>query len=214
MDILRWQADQGITGNLLEIGVFCGKYFAVLVDSAIATDSTALGIDTFQYSPEQRVVDELGRVFGPDGKKSFAIWRRQSSSVTPHEIAAAIQQPRFISIDGAHDFENVYRDLLLCEQVLGSEGVIAVDDFLNPLTIGVNQAVNAFLSTPRAVVPVAYISNKLFLAHRSNEDRYRSAIESMIMEGDEPQSVNFRTNIQKGRHNVEQDFHGHKIVLS
>lgn len=214
IDILAWQVENGIAGNLMEIGVFCGRYFSILVNSAKSANNKVLGMDTFQFAPQQRVVDELDNIFGKGINEYYELWEGYSTRIDTHRIVNAIGYPRFISVDGAHDYENVYRDLVLVEQIISPDGIIAADDFLNPLTLGVNQAINAFLSTPRAVVPVAYISNKLFLAHRSRADDYRVAIEAMILEADDPQSANFREQIKHGRHHVEQDYWGHKVLIS
>ena len=214
LDLLAWQRDSGIVGGFLEIGVFCGKYFALLLDSAARSDRPALGIDTFQFTNEKRVHTEMKKIFGQEIARRYTLWRSPSSAITPEEVIEAVGRPVFISVDGAHDYENVYRDLVLAEATLGRDGIIAADDFINPLALGVNQAVNAFLATPRSVVPVAYIANKLFLAHRSREADYREALEASIMKGAEPQSVKFRDNVARGRHFVEQDFHGHKVLLS
>jgi hypothetical protein len=213
-DILAWQGANGITGNLMEIGVFCGKYFSCLVESARATGMKVLGIDTFQFAPQERVVSELTKLFGPDIAANYTLWQRFSTAVRPWEILQAIGAPRFISIDGAHDYENVYRDLVLCDEIVARNGLIAVDDFLNPLTLGVNQAVNHFLMQPRSVVPVAYVSNKLFLAHCSRADLYRQAFEEAILAGSEPQSVHFRSMVKVSRSHVEQPFFGHMVLLS
>lgn len=213
MDILSWQSANGITGDMLEIGVFCGRYFSLLVDSAIKTGEHVLGIDTFEYSAPERARTELGRIFRGKEVKAYTLWKEPSSRISAGKIASAVTSLRFISIDGAHDYENVYRDLVLCEGLLSPDGIIAVDDFINPLAIGVNQAVNKFLSEPRAVVPAAYIANKLFLAHRSRADDYRRAIEEMILAAEGPECDNFRSQIANGRHHVEQEFYGHKMLL-
>jgi hypothetical protein len=128
-------------------------------------------------------------------------------------IEKATGKCRFISIDGAHDYETVFRDLILCEQVLGSGGIIAADNFLNPVAMGVNQAINAFLSQPRAVVPVAYTANKLFLAHRVRAEEYRTVIEEIFETGDEPFAAHFRKQRTHGRHHIEQMFHGSRVLL-
>jgi hypothetical protein len=214
IDILAWQGDVGIEGNLMEIGVYCGRYFSILLDSAQARGNTVLGVDTFQFAPVERVAEEMRKALGEDAASSYELWQGDSSRISAGEILARIGRPRFISIDGAHDFASVYHDMQLAETVLSADGVIAADDFLNPLTLGVNQAINQFLSTPRVVVPVAYIANKLFLAHRSRADEYRRAIEEMIMKADDPESVNFREQIKHGRHHIEQFFHGHAVLIS
>jgi hypothetical protein len=52
----------------------------------------------------------------------------------------------------------------LAEEVISKEGMVAIDDFLNPAAFGVNEAVNQFFLQPRNLVPWAYLPNKLFLA--------------------------------------------------
>lgn len=213
VDILNWQKARGINGAVLEIGVFCGKYFSLLVASAADGGEQALGIDTFQYAPASRVEAELKKVFGDAASGHVTLWERYSSSVTAQDIVTAIGKPRFISVDGAHDYPSVYRDLVLCEEVLDQSGLVAVDDFLNPLAIGVNQAVNHFLSVPRRLVPVAYIANKLFMAHCSIDADYRIAFEDIMAAGEDPFAEKFRARAESGRHHIEQDFYGHKVIL-
>jgi hypothetical protein len=213
IDILEWQRSNNITGDLLEIGVFCGRYFAILLDSALKQGDHVLGIDTFQFIPQERVNAELNNVFGGKEEGSYTLWTDQSSRIHPQTVLSKVKPLRFISIDGAHDYQNVYRDLVLCESLLSPDGIIAADDFLNPLAIGVNEAINKYLSEPRPVVPVAYIANKLFLAHRSRADDYRAAIEGIIMVSEGPQCDTFREKVAVARHQVEQEFHGNKMLL-
>ncbi|MEM6609320.1 MAG: class I SAM-dependent methyltransferase [Pseudomonadota bacterium] len=212
-DILHWQGARGISGNLMEIGVMCGKYFSILLDSAERRGNTVLGIDTFQYTNTARVDQEMTKVFGEAIKARYDLWECMSSKVNAAQIIASIGHPRFISIDGAHDYENVYRDLCLADAILAVDGLVAADDFLNPLTLGVNQAVNAFLSQPRHIVPVAFIANKLFLAHRTQAACYRDAIEEIFTNATDAQGAGFVERASHGRHHIEQPFHGHSVLI-
>ncbi|MFK7751616.1 MAG: class I SAM-dependent methyltransferase [Sedimentitalea sp.] len=214
IDILNWQCSAGIKGDLFEIGVFCGKYFAILLDSALRNGDKVLGVDTFEFAPPERVKTELQTVFGKDVSDHIQLWQRPSSTLQDRHLRNTIGLPRFISIDGAHDYENVFRDLVLCDRIIAPRGLIAVDDFLNPMTLGVNQAVGAFFAQPRNVVPVAYISNKLFLAHCSSHDAYRKAFEHIIVNADDKRSEIFRARLKNGRNHIEQPFFGHMVLLS
>ena len=213
MDILTWQEENKNHGGLLEIGVFCGKYFALLLDSARRTSDPILGIDTFQFAPPERVVKEMYGAFGEDVSGSFTLWKMRSDAVLAREIEAQIGRCRFISIDGAHDHQSVYLDLVLAENILSTSGIVAVDDFLNPVAIGVNQAVNTYFSQPRPLEPVAYIANKLFLSHRVFADEARVEIEKMFSSGQDPQSENFNKRKKNGRHHIEQEFYGNRILI-
>ncbi|HWX31921.1 MAG TPA: class I SAM-dependent methyltransferase [Steroidobacteraceae bacterium] len=215
MDILRYQEESQIAGSILEIGVFCGKYFSVLARSAQRTNSRLLGIDTFQWIPESRVQQTLAMSSETD-RVDVRLSKSFSSEHSPIELLGLLgARARFVSVDGSHDSNDVYLDLVLSEQIISSKGMIAVDDFLNPIALGVNEAVHKFFARPRLVLPVAYISNKLFLAHRSVAKNYRSMIEeSIIGDTTEPESRNFREKLAKGRHFVEQSLWGNPLLIS
>ena len=213
VDILEWQFEKDIKGGLLEIGVFCGKYFAILTQSALRQQSPILGIDTFQFAPEQRVIDELQVIFGKGIAEKIILLKSASEAISASDVEKLVGNCRFISIDGSHEYESVFLDLILSEQVISCAGLIAVDDFLNPLTLGVNRAVNQFLATPRRLQPVAYTANKLFLAHRSSAPRYREAFEAIFEQGEEPFEVNFRKKRKLGRHHIEQDLYGSLVLV-
>lgn len=212
-DLLNWQDENKVEGGIVEIGVFCGKYFSILMESALRTGSPILGVDTFEFVSEDRVRVELAKIFEGGDVQKVMLWQMKSSTLRPGHVIDAVGDCRFLSIDGAHDYENVFRDLVLAEQILSTDGIIAVDDFLNPLTLGVNQAVNAFFAQPRSVVPVAYTANKLFLSHRASADEYRSITEKIFETGEEPFAVNFRNKKKLGRHHIEQDFYGSRVLL-
>ena len=212
-DILNWQSKSSIKGGILEIGVFCGKYFSILTESAIKENSPILGIDTFQYAPQERVIEELTKIFGKNVEKKVRLIKNTSTAVSASDIKEVIGECRFISIDGSHDFEDVFLDLILTEKVIGVAGLVAVDDFLNPLTLGVNRAVNHFLAQPRFLSPVAYTANKLFLAHRASAEDYRIGFESIFESGEEPFEVSFRKKRKLGRHHIEQNFFGSRLLV-
>jgi hypothetical protein len=214
MDILSFQEETQITGSIMEIGVLCGKYFSVLARSAQKTGCRLLGVDTFQWYPESRVRDTLA-MSAETKSVDVCLLQALSSECSASELLTLLgDRPRFISIDGSHECDDVYLDLVLCEQILSNKGMIAIDDFLNPVALGVNEAVHKFFAFPRLVVPVAYISNKLFVAHRSIATKYMQNIEESII-GDHTQqeSERFRASLSKGRHRVEQSLWGSKVLI-
>jgi predicted O-methyltransferase YrrM len=153
----------GILGSIFEIGVYAGRYFSILLRSALKSGSVIVGLDTFQEVDQDRVLAFLNSV-SADYRKIFLI-KSRSSEWSARDLIAELGAPaRFISIDGSHDKLDVLWDLRLAEQLTSKEGVVAVDDFLNPIALGVNEAVNQFFLQPRNLVPWAYLPNKLFLA--------------------------------------------------
>ncbi len=214
MDMLAFQERSGTTGSLVEIGIDCGKYFSILMRHAAVSNSVALGIDTFQFTGVAQVIEHLARATARAGKPAL-LCRSLSSDCTVASILSQIgERPRFISVDGSHDRDDVYWDLELSEQLLGPGGIVAVDDFMNCLTFGVNEATHLFFAKPRRLVPWAYIENKLFLADRSWAPRFRTTLEEIVMRDEaEPHSRTFREHLSRARGLVEQRLWGAPVLL-
>ena len=105
-------------------------------------------------------------------------------------------------------------DLRLAEEILAPEGLVSVDDFLNPMTLGVNEGVHRFFSQPRNLAPVAYTANKLFLARPFFASSYRTAFQEMVVADDvESRSEEFRKRLHLGRDKVEGRMWGHPILF-
>lgn len=122
--------------------------------------------------------------------------------------------PRFISVDGSHDAPDVFLDLEMAEQMISPKGIIAVDDFINPVALGVNEGTHQFFSRPRRVAPFAYIDNKLFLSHRSMVGHYLYFIEQAIVKDEiEPASQTFRERNETSRNLVQQKLWGHSVII-
>jgi hypothetical protein len=109
MDLLDWQEEQGIKGSLLEIGVFRGRYFSLLLRSAERTGARAVGIDTFQWNSIADLRDHMAQVVGNVG---FDAIQNSSSALTSRDLLVALGAPsRFVSVDGSHNYEDVLWDM-------------------------------------------------------------------------------------------------------
>jgi hypothetical protein len=212
IDLLDWQESSGISGSLLEIGVFAGRYFSILMRSAARSGSVIVGLDTFQWVDLETVKRSLAPIEGSDAAVFLAT---PSTYVSSSDLLAALgSKPRFISIDGSHDCNDVMWDLRLSEQILAPQGLISVDDFLNPSTVGVNDGVNRFFAQPRNLVPVAYTANKLFLARPFFAPDYQKIFETFVVNDTvEPISQEFRNRLQFGRDKIEGRIWGHTILI-
>ncbi len=213
MDILKFQEQTRMSGSIFEIGVFAGRYFAILLRSALKSNSVIVGLDTFQYVDQDRVLSFLNPV-SDDYDKIFLI-KGFSTEWNASNLVAKLAEPaRFISIDGSHDKLDVLWDLKLAEELTSEEGVVAVDDFLNPTALGVNEAVNLFFLQPRDLVPWAYLPNKLFLARPAWAYRYKTFLEETVLQDEVSLEANrFRENLHQGRHCVEVTLFSEKILI-
>ena len=93
-------------------------------------------------------------------------------------------------------------------------GVVAVDDFINPIAFGVNEAVHKFFAQPRRLVPFAYIENKLFLCQAQWSQRYREMLERAVTQDDrEAHAKTFRNHLSISRHLIEQRLWGSSLLV-
>jgi membrane-associated protease RseP (regulator of RpoE activity) len=214
MDILSNQERSGFKGSLLEIGIYNGKYFSVLARSAQRMGDRLVGVDTFQWKSENDVMSALALSSETSSVKVEFV-RSFSHECDPQSLLSKLEtRPRFISIDGSHHAPDVLLDLELSEDIVSTRGVIAVDDFINPVALGVNEGVHLFFSRPRRVVPFSYIGGKLFLAQRGfAADAYRLFIEQAVIADEvEPSSQRFRELAATSRNMVEQRLWGHPLI--
>jgi hypothetical protein len=213
MDMLEFQEDRGITGSVLEIGVMCGRYFSILVRSAARMGSRAVGIDLFHDHPVPKVMQYL-QPAGADAANVQLLAAYSSDLTAGMLMTPLVDRPRFISVDGSHERNDVYWDLGLAEQLSAPAGVVAVDDFINPVTFGVNEAVHMFFAQPRRLVPWAYIENKLFLCQPQWSPHYRQMLEAAVMQDDqERHSKTFREHVKISRILVEQHLWGWPLLI-
>jgi hypothetical protein len=220
IDLLHFQEAGGVRGPVYEVGLYHGKYFVVLLRSAVRTGDRCVGIDSFDYVPreqfdrdfaEQARLADLGRI-GPVDIRILDGPSRAWSDV--HILAALGAAARFISIDGSHEHDDVLWDLQIAGRLLSEAGIIAADDYLNPACLGVNEAINRYLIATPDVVPFANVANKLFLARPSWAEHYREQLERCIIaEQTEPRSEFYRQQIATGgRRNVEPILFGRRVM--
>jgi hypothetical protein len=132
--LLRRQSALGITGDLLEIGTFEGRFF-IATALLLGPGEHALGIDVFTW-PSPKVYDHLLANCAAAGlvPASFTAWKADTRGVTADELRAKLPggRARFIHVDGEHIDDCLRNDLALAQAVLHPRGVIALDDMLHP----------------------------------------------------------------------------------
>jgi hypothetical protein len=132
--VLRRQSEAGVTGPVLEIGAFEGRFFIAMA-LALEAGERAYGVDTFTWPDaaiEERFLANC-RAHGVPPER-FAAVKRDSLNIAPLELrnVADGKRVRFIHIDGDHGHESLAHDLALAQAVLHPQGVIALDDMLHP----------------------------------------------------------------------------------
>lgn len=213
--LLSKQSLCGYGGGIFEIGVYEGKYLSLLYQRARRLNLPVTGVDTFQWSSEQGVLDTFQRVFGSiDNLRLIA---QDSKDLTAKQILDSLggRNPAFISVDGDHGAPAVSRDLAFASEILARGGIVALDDFLNPRAIGVSEgAYRRFLQPDWRLRPFVYCANKLFLALPEFHSVYRDAIADFLRERPEfPMVQEFRRLEAMGRNYVEQELMGSSVLI-
>jgi hypothetical protein len=212
LDLLAWQEQNAMHGPLFEIGVYHGRSLALMLRSALRAKERVVALDTFQFVPLDTVKTGVAPIADPES----IVWLQTSSTLCSsrqllHVLGA---DPRFISIDGSHECDDVFWDLRLAEDMLAARGLVAVDDFMNMVAMGVNVGVHKFFATPRNLAPFAYTCNKLFLCRPQLAPSYRHAFEQMVVADQvEPLSASFRQSSATNRSLVEQTLWGKSLVV-
>jgi hypothetical protein len=212
LDLLAWQEENAIQGPLFEIGIYHGRSLALMLRSALRTKDRVVALDTFQFVPLETVKTGLAPIVDPES----IVWLQTSSTLCSsrqllHVLGA---DPRFVSVDGSHECDDVFWDLRLTEDMLAPRGLVAVDDFMNMVAMGVNVGVHKFFATPRNLAPFAYTCNKLFLCRPELGPSYRQAFEQIVVADQiEPLSANFRQSSATNRGLVEQTLWGKQLVV-
>jgi len=198
---------------VMEIGVFRGRFLSVL-RAAAGASVPVVGYDIYDEAGKNAVRRNLSRFFADLSETRLVSC--DSALLRPERVIEDCGAPPIcISIDGNHLADYVERDLWLAEQVLADDGIVAVDDFLNPNAIGVNEAFYRYQLSGRPgqrLAPFIYVGNKLFLARPARYDsmaRSTHHILESLME--RPMLDSFRNRRDAGQH-TENELMGYSVV--
>lgn len=182
--LLNYQRNINLSGNIIEIGVYHGKYLALLYQYLDKENERILGIDAFIGATEteparKNVLNNIQNVCGDS--QSLNILVDNSLDLTPSKLAGLIgsKNTRFISVDGGHTADVVCHDLYLSTALIKEGGVIAMDDIFNHSLPGVTEGLFKFVlqENNQSLAPFAHCYNKLFL---TTPDHYTSYLKQSL----------------------------------
>jgi len=214
--LLRLQQTETRLAPAFEIGVFKGKYLSVIHNAARRAGTPVVGFDTFEWVSVSVVEDALRTAFGSlDG---ITLVPGDSTKMTPEILNGHLggSKAGFVSIDGAHTPDAVYSDLILCETVLAPWGIVSIDDFLNPMAIGVTDgALRFWYQAKTNLVPFCYCRNKLFAAPQEFAEHYSQETLAFCEENlhlpAAKQMIDYKT--RRGLHWAKQEFLGTHVWI-
>ncbi len=131
--VIRRQSEFGITGDMVEIGTFEGRFFIAMA-LGLQGSERVLGVDVFDW-PDEGVHGRLLAHCAAAGllDERFFTWQGNTRTLPQDGLRQlGIKQARFIHIDGDHAHEPLSHDLELAHHVLHPSGIIALDDMLHP----------------------------------------------------------------------------------
>jgi SAM-dependent methyltransferase len=180
MYLLNAQTEASITGNLLEIGVYGGRFLG-LMQRYLAEGEQAIGIDPFyiEGSGPEQVRSDLERRNAIEG---VTILKSRSDSLSIDDYRQKWGPIRFFHIDGSHQCDDVLKDLIVCDTVLSPDGLLAFDDFLNPYWMGVTEALfrHKLSFEGGDLVPIVFFGGKLFLCREAKLDWYSTMFTTFL----------------------------------
>jgi len=168
--LLSRQADYGIEGNLLEIGVLNGRSAALAAMHARPEEALIL-VDKELTSAARENVSAIK-------PRNVAYLEMDSRELHRHPIAEAnAGKCRWLHIDGEHSESGVTNDLELATLLLNGEGVVAVDDFMHPAYPQITRAIFRYLDAHERKLSVFLCGyNQSYLCRPSAKPRYLAYI--------------------------------------
>lgn len=162
--ILGKQKLEGIDGELVELGAYCGK--SAIWIALCKQDSKPYLFDIFDGTADVHSSQVYKNLHESKLETWLARFRlechilsKSSIELPSYFIGKKIQ---FIHIDASHLASDVLRDLLNAERCLMNGGFIVVDDWMNPSDPGVSKAVWNFLTNSKLTIAFCS-SSKMYL---------------------------------------------------
>lgn len=136
---LSYQNMTGVSGHLMEVGVYKGKSALLMAMHAQPRDEVVL-VDIDSLSDAKAILSNL------QNTDIHYLEMESFDLIRTDLVATGGNKFRWISIDAEHTREAVHRDLGYANQLLSRDGIIAMDDFFQPAYPQITAAVYEFLA--------------------------------------------------------------------
>lgn len=203
--ILAQQDLWSISGPVLELGIFKGRYLSVLHAGSADAGSKVFGVDGFLVGLEG-MTEEIKTAW-VDSINHHVSWLERDtsrlkiiSSLTTELNSKQLldydggKKFRFISVDAGHDADNVHYDLKMVAPVLAEGGVVALDDAFNEALPGVAEGLFRFFAEGAGgLAAFCSCGNKLFMTQKEQHGRWRDWCIETMKEAEVPYMKNSYT---------------------
>ncbi|TVQ31346.1 MAG: class I SAM-dependent methyltransferase [Phycisphaeraceae bacterium] len=194
--MLGWQAQEGSPGDMLEVGVWHGRTAALLALHANAGERIHL-VDFNRHEPLDdnldRFRDHCAGTIELTIADSFTFFN--DAFMSEHR-----RRLRWIHIDGSHEASGLHSDLLHAESLLAKNGVLVVDDFMNPMFPQVSEVTFEFMHQRRHELSLTLNgANKAYIVRPLHHKTILRRIESGAFER-EIAALGMEIELRKGTH--------------
>ncbi|MEO3470746.1 class I SAM-dependent methyltransferase [Roseomonas sp. CAU 1739] len=178
--VLTHQAARGLTGHVLEFGVWKGRSASIL-SAHIRDGERFILCDVGQYLTEQVLAKFYARPeFVQAGSSEFT---------TYVDVAPLRGSVRFAHVDSSHAYRDTLAEMALVDEILAPDGVACFDDFTNLNYAQILPAMFKYLFTTGTDLTFFLVTNdKGYLCRRPSFEAYatfvlRQLIDEMRMRG-------------------------------
>jgi hypothetical protein len=190
--INKFHEEKNIQGNLGEIGIWYGRSLIPLVNF-LNEGEKLIALDIFKepHDTRESIWNMLKECYGDDVSDNVKIHKGTSKNT---EVFSKENSFRLFYIDGDHTKNGCKNDLYIATKVLRDDGLIFLDDYLNPrYGKDIRQAVDEFCSETEFEKCFTTI-RQLFLCKTDHVDEYINMMrESFLNEESGAQQLWFET---------------------
>ena len=163
--LLQFQGEEGVSGNLLELGCYKGKTALLL----------GLHLSDGEYVDLVDIYDQLERKILEENNIQFYLQTANTEN-RQKNLKLKRNSYRFIHCDTSHTYANTLADLNLSRKLVADKGLICIDDFANLNYPGVIPAVYRFLFKRKEFVMFLMTEEKAYICHKSQSKMYNDFV--------------------------------------
>jgi hypothetical protein len=207
--LLNYQNSNSIYGNLFEIGAYHGKT-SILLGKHLKRGERVYLCDVFNLELEPNNLKENIESYPQSSLdfllsnlmyfkiEDFKLLNIDSSKLNASNFS---EKMRLIHIDGSHLYNFINKDLKFAKQVLDQDyGILVVDDYRSPHTIGVTIAIWEEILCRSNFIPILISPAKMYLVPINSKIKIESIIQ--ILE-------NYKLNLDR---HIESNFDILRII--
>jgi len=200
----------------LEIGVYKGKFLALMEYLTRETGAKLIGIDPFELVDQDLQTVERSLAENELEMERVFLHSGYSTDTALVQQAVAGASIALIHVDGSHQADIVYRDLITADRIISNDGYIIADDFFNRNALGVMTAITKFLAEGKSnLEPWALFNTKLVFCRKGRSGEAKSRYLEVLRRNEQLDMVaKFLRNYDSAAPWLtKQSLFGHEILV-